>query len=237
MNKKAICLISGGLDSCVTAFIARKQRYDLFALSFRYGQRHTKELSCAKKIVKAFSAKDHIIFDVDLDKFGGSSLLVSSSQKINNHALKDIGKIIPLTYIPARNTVFLSIALAYAESIDADAIFIGANAVDYSGYPDCRPEYINAFQKLVARATKKGVQGKTIRIKAPLLHLTKAEIIKTGVKLNVPFEMTWSCYRGDTKACGTCDSCVLRLKGFQEANVDDPLSYKTDPNRYLVLKE
>jgi 7-cyano-7-deazaguanine synthase len=235
MNKKAICLISGGLDSCVTAFIAKKQGYDLYALSFRYGQHHTKELSCAKKIAKAIGVKDHIIFDIGLYKFGGSSLLTSSSQKINNHALKDIGKTIPSTYVPARNTVFLSLALAYAETMDADAIFIGANAVDYAGYPDCRPEYINAFQKLATLATKKGVQGKTIHLKAPLLYLSKAEIITTGVKLKVPFEITWSCYRGEVKACGTCDSCLLRLKGFQEANVKDPLPYKTDPDRYCVL--
>jgi len=230
MTKKAVCLISGGLDSAVTAFIAKKQGYDLYALSFRYGQRHEKELSCAKKITKAVGAKDHIIFNIDLQKFGGSSLLTSSSRQIKNHALNDIGKTIPSTYVPARNTVFLSLALAYAEAIDAVAIFIGANAVDYSAYPDCRPNYIRAYQHLANLATKRGVEGKPIRINAPLLHLTKAEIIKTGVKLNVPFGKTWSCYRGEVKACGHCDSCRLRLKGFQEAEVKDPIPYKTIPD-------
>jgi len=146
--------------------------------------------------------------------------------------MKNIGKTIPSTYVPARNTVFLSLALAYAETLDADAIFIGANAVDYSGYPDCRPEYIQAYQKLASLATRKGVQGKTIRIEAPLLHLTKAEIIKTGLQLKVPFADTWSCYRGGRQACGKCDSCILRLKGFQEAGVKDPLSYETVPTWY-----
>jgi 7-cyano-7-deazaguanine synthase len=233
MTKKAVCLISGGLDSAVAAYIAKKQGYELYALTFRYGQRHTKELSCAKKIAKAVGVKDHIIFNIDLQKFGGSSLLSSSSRQIENHALKDIGKTIPSTYVPARNTVFLSLALAYAEAINATAIFIGVNAVDYSAYPDCRPNYIRAYQHLANLATKRGVEGKTIRINAPLLSLSKAEIIKTGMKLNVPFTKTWSCYRGDVKACGRCDSCLLRLKGFQEAKVKDPIPYKNKSDYYL----
>ena len=230
MTKKAVCLISGGLDSAVTAFIAKKQGYELYALSFRYGQRHTKELSCAKKIAKTVGVKNHIIFNLDLQKFGGSSLFSTSSLDMKNHALKDIGKRIPSTYVPARNTVFLSLALAYAETINATAIFIGVNAVDYSAYPDCRPNYIRAYQHLANLATKQGVKGKKIHINAPLLSLSKAEIIKTGVKLNVPFTKTWSCYRGDVKACGRCDSCRLRLKGFHEAKVKDPIPYKTIPN-------
>jgi 7-cyano-7-deazaguanine synthase len=231
-KKKAVCLISGGLDSCVTAFYAKKQGYEIYGLSFRYGQRHTKELACAKKIGKAVDVKDHIFFDVNLARFGGSSLLTTSTNSVKNHSIKNIGKTIPSTYVPARNTVFLSLALAYAETLDADAIFIGANAVDYSGYPDCRPEYIQAFQRLASLATRKGVEGKTIRIKAPLLCLSKADIIKTGHKLKVPFADTWSCYRGGRKACGKCDSCILRLKGFKEAAVKDPLSYEIEPVWY-----
>jgi len=230
MTKKAVCLISGGLDSAVAAYIAKKQGYELYALTFRYGQRHTKELSCAKKIAKEIGVKDHIFFNLDLQKFGGSSLLSSSSRQIENHALKDIGKTIPSTYVPARNTVFLSLALAFAEAIDGAAIFIGVNAVDYSAYPDCRPNYIRAYQHLANLATKHGVEGKPIHINTPLLHLSKAEIIKAGVKLNVPFTKTWSCYRGDTKACGRCDSCLLRLKGFQEAKIKDPIPYITKPD-------
>ena len=227
MTKKAVCLISGGLDSAVTAFIAKKQGYELYALSFRYGQRHKKEISCAKKLVNAVGIIEHIVINIDLQKFGGSSLLSTSQYRINNHKLEDIGKKVPSTYVPARNTIFLSIALAYAEVIKATAIFIGVNSVDFSAYPDCRPDYIRAFQYLANLATERTVKGKAINIKAPLLYLSKSEIIKEGVKLNVPFRNTWSCYRGGTKACGRCDSCRLRIKGFKEAKVKDPISYIT----------
>jgi 7-cyano-7-deazaguanine synthase len=226
MVKRAVCLISGGLDSAVTAFLARKQGFEIHALSFRYGQRHAKELLCAKKISNAVGAKNHIVLPVNLEKFGGSSLLQNSSQCIKNHRLKNIGKKIPSTYVPARNTIFLSFALAYAETIDADSIFIGVNAVDYSAYPDCRPAYINAFEKLAQLATRRGVEGQRIHIKAPLLRLSKSQIIRLGAKLHVPFSITWSCYRGAKKACGHCDSCLLRLKGFQEAGLIDPISYE-----------
>ena len=225
MTKKAVCLLSGGLDSAVCAFIAKKQGYEIYALSFRYGQRHTKELTCAKKISKAVGAKNHIILPLDLEIFGGSSLFKRSTRNIDHHSLKDIGKTIPSTYVPARNTIFLSYALAYAETIHADAIFIGVNAVDYSAYPDCRPAYITRFQQLANIATRQGAEGKKININAPLLRLTKGEIIKKGVELHVPFSKTWSCYQGSAKACGRCDSCLLRLKGFREANVKDPLQY------------
>jgi len=232
MVKKAVCLISGGLDSCVTSFIAKEQGYEIYALSFNYGQLHKKELDCSNKIAQAVGVENRIILDVDFQKFGKSSLLNTSSDSIQDHNLKDIAREIPSTYVPARNTVFLSMALAYAESTDADAIFIGVNAVDYSGYPDCRPEYIQAYQKMADLATKKGIEGRSIKIEAPLLQLTKSEIIKTGLKLNAPLADTWSCYRGEELACGRCDSCVLRLKGFKDAGVEDPIQYEHYPDWY-----
>ncbi len=232
MVKKAVCLISGGLDSCITSFIAKEQGYEIYALSFNYGQLHKKELDCSNKIAQAVGVENRIILDVDFQKFGKSSLLNTSSDSIQDHNLKDIAREIPSTYVPARNTVFLSMALAYAESTDADAIFIGVNAVDYSGYPDCRPEYIQAYQKMADLATKKGIEGRSIKIEAPLLQLTKSEIIKTGLKLNAPLADTWSCYRGEELACGRCDSCILRLKGFKDAGVEDPIQYEHYPDWY-----
>lgn len=233
MTRKAVCLISGGLDSCVTAFIAQKEGYDLYAMSFDYGQLHKRELTCAKKIAKAVGARDHMVFFVDLKRFGGSSLLDKSFTFPQDQEVGDIGKKgIPSTYVPARNTVFLSLALGYAEAINAEAIFIGAHAMDYSGYPDCRPEYFQAFQTLANLATRRGVEGTPITIKTPILNLSKADIIKKGVELKAPFEDTWSCYQGDRKACGRCDSCLLRLKGFHEAGVEDPLRYEHYPSWY-----
>ena len=227
MSKKAVCLLSGGIDSCVSAFIAKKKGYELYALSFNYKQKHKKEIDSAKKIGFDLSVKNHIIFNLDLDKFGKSSLTDLNLIPEKDHDLKHIGKTIPSTYVPARNTIFLSIALAYAESIDADAIFIGVTSTDYSGYPDCRPEFINAFQKLADLATKKGVEEKKIMIKAPLLKLSKSEIIKKGIELDAPLEKTWSCYLGRDLACGRCDSCLLRLKGFKDLGMTDPLKYES----------
>ena len=233
MKHKAICLISGGIDSCVATFIALEKGYQIYALSFNYGQLHDRELDSAKKIAEAAETKRHIIFDINLQLFGGSSLLDRSLVMPKNREMKDISSEgIPSTYVPARNTVFLSIALAYAESIDADAIFIGANAIDYSGYPDCRPEYIRAYQAMADLATRRGVEGRPIRIEAPLLYMTKADIIKSGIRLGAPLEKTWSCYKGGEKACGRCDSCIIRLKGFKEAGVDDPIKYEYYPDWY-----
>jgi 7-cyano-7-deazaguanine synthase len=232
MSKKAISLISGGLDSCVSSYIAKDKGYKIYGISFRYGQRHQRELDCAKIISDSLGVQNHIIIDIDFRKFGDTSLLNSSFEKIENHNLNDIGKEIPRTYVPGRNTIFLSFALSYAESIDADSIFIGVNAIDYSGYPDCRPEFINAFQQMANLALKKSVMGNKIKIETPLINLKKYEIIKIGKKLNIPFAETWSCYRGDDKACGRCDSCLLRLKGFKKAKIKDPIEYKYLPKWY-----
>jgi len=234
MLKKAVCLISGGLDSCITAYIAKKEGYEIYPLTIFYGQRHKKEIISAKKIADALKAKKHIIFNLDLSVFGGSSLTNKSIKIEKNNKLEDIGKKIPNTYVPARNTIFLSIALAYAEVLNADAIFIGATATDYSGYPDCRPEYFKAFQELANIATKIGTEGKKILIKAPLLNMRKSEIIKKGLELNAPIEKTWSCYSGEKKACGKCDSCLLRLKGFKEIGKKDPIDYKFLPKWYTL---
>ena len=230
--KKAVCLLSGGLDSTVTAYTAKQEGYEIFPLSFFYGQRHERELQAARTIGKKLTDTKHIFFNLDLSQFGGSSLFKTDETPLPNTDIHQIGKEIPQTYVPARNTVFLSIALAYAETLNADAIFIGVTATDYSGYPDCRPEYINAFQKMADLATKKGVENNPIHIKTPLLFLSKAQIISKGKKLDVPFEHTWSCYQGGAKACGVCDSCLLRLKGFKEAGLIDPLPYETTPSWY-----
>lgn len=232
MVKKAICLISGGLDSCVATCIAKEKGFQIYALTFSYEQLHTKELQCAQAIVKQLQIKQHIIIPIPFQKFCKSSLLQNSEIPLEANTLDTIGSVIPSTYVPARNTIFLSIALGYAESIDAHSIFIGANAVDYSGYPDCRPHYFSAFQKMADLATKRGVQGRSIKIETPLLHMSKAMIIQTGVKLQAPIAKTWSCYQGKTYACGRCDSCLLRLKGFQDARVHDPLTYQEYPVWY-----
>lgn len=234
MKNKAVCLISGGIDSCVTSYLAKKENYLIYALTINYGQQHKKEIISAKKIAKLLRAEDHIILNIDFKKFGGSSLTDNSIEIESNRSLDEIGKNIPSTYVPARNTVFLSLALAYSEAIDADAIFIGVTSTDYSGYPDCRQEYIQAFQKMAKFATKKGIEGKSINIKTPLIDKSKAEIIKIGLDLKVPFENTWSCYKGDKKACGRCDSCLLRLRGFKKSKSKDPIDYDFLPNWYKI---
>lgn len=231
MKKKAVCLISGGLDSTVCAYIAKSNDYDIYSFTFNYGQQHKKEIKYAKLISSEIKSKEHIIFNLKLDLFKGS-ILFKGEYKNLNHKISDIGNKIPRTYVPARNTIFLSIALAYAETINSDYIFIGVNSTDYSGYPDCRPEFINAFQELSNLAIKKSIENKKIIVKTPLIHLTKAEIIKKGISLSVPFDKTWSCYKGDKIACGKCDSCLLRLKGFKEANIKDPIEYENFPHWY-----
>ena len=223
-TRRAIVLLSGGLDSATVLAIARSKGYVCHALSFRYGQRHTEELRAAQRVAKAFGVKDHKIATIDLRLFGGSAL-TDDIQVPKNRSHKAMGKGIPITYVPARNTIFLSFALAWAEVLGAQDIFIGVNALDYSGYPDCRPEYIKAYQKLANLATKVGVE-KTARFKihTPLIRMTKAQIIRTGLKLGLDYGLTLSCYDpiGGKKPCGRCDACLLRAKGFKEAGAIDP---------------
>lgn len=228
MSKKAVVLLSGGLDSTTTLAIAHDEGYDTYCMSFRYGQRHAVELQCAKNIAKVFGARQHIVVDIDLRTFGSSALTETDIEVPKDRSNTEMENGIPITYVPARNTIFLSYALAWAEVLVADTIFIGANAIDYSGYPDCRPEYIDAYETLANLATQAGVEGKTkLRIRAPLIDKTKAEIIQIGAALGVDYSLTLSCYDPDTQgsACGGCDSCLLRKKGFKEAGIPDPTPY------------
>jgi 7-cyano-7-deazaguanine synthase len=227
VRKKAVVLLSGGLDSNTVLAIARSEGYELYAMSFRYGQRHSMELESARRIVRAIGVEKHLIVDFDLRAIGGSAL-TDQLDVPKDRAAEDIASGIPVTYVPARNTIFLSFALAWAESLGVEDIFIGVNALDYSGYPDCRPEYIDAFERMAMLATKAGVEGRMrLKIHAPLIAMTKADIIKTGLELGVDYSLTFSCYDPSAEglACGKCDSCLLRLKGFAEAGIRDPLSY------------
>ncbi|MBU0478337.1 7-cyano-7-deazaguanine synthase QueC [bacterium] len=222
--KKAIVLSSGGIDSTTSMAIAKAENYELYSLTLDYGQRHKIEIKSAKKVASSFYVKEHKIIVVDLTKIGDSALTANIDIPTDSRPME-----IPVTYVPARNTIFLSIALAWAEVVGANDIFIGANAVDYSGYPDCRPEYLKAFENLANLGTKAGIKGKQIKIHAPLLRMSKAEIIKKGVELGIDYSITWSCYnpRTGSKACGKCDSCKFRLKGFRETGYEDPIQYST----------
>jgi 7-cyano-7-deazaguanine synthase len=223
--KRAVVLLSGGLDSATTLAICRADGFTAHALSFDYGQRHNVELRGAKRIAAALGAYDHRTATIDLRVFGGSALTADLAVP-KNRAPKQEGQI-PITYVPARNTIFLSYALAWCEVLGAADIFIGANAIDYSGYPDCRPEFISAFEKLAGLATKAGIEGTKFRIHAPLIALSKADIIRKGAELGVDFSLTHSCYDPTVEgfACGHCDSCRLRLEGFREAGLIDPIRY------------
>ena len=222
---KAVVLVSGGLDSTTCLAIAREQDFDLYALTLNYGQRHDHELNSARMIVDFFNIHDHSIIDIDLAQFGGSAL----TDQIDVPKKRDLSDMdeIPVTYVPARNTVFLSLALAWAEVLGSFDIFIGVNALDYSGYPDCRPEYISSFEKTANLATKAGVSGSSFKIHTPLIDMTKSEIIKVGLDLGVDYSLTSSCYDPDQEGnpCGLCDACYLRLKGFKETGITDPLNY------------
>ncbi len=221
--KKAIVLVSGGLDSATCLAIAQAEGYACYALSFDYGQRSVSELSAAARLAEAAGVVAHKTLPIDMGAIGGSAL-TDRSIAVPEQETQGI----PVTYVPARNTVFLSYALAWAEVVSAEAIFIGVNALDYSGYPDCRPEYINAFQSLLDLATKAGVEGKSIALRTPLIDLTKAEIIDVGLQLGVDYAVTVSCYQADEdgRACGRCDSCRLRKKGFADAQSEDPTRYR-----------
>ena len=224
--KHAVVLLSGGLDSATTLAIARSRGYETYALSFDYGQRHRQELDAARNIANSVAAKEHRIIKIDNQIFAGSAL-INDVDVPKSRSEEEIGRGIPPTYVPARNTIFLAHALAWAETIPAGHIFIGANAIDYSGYPDCRPEFIALFETLANVGTKAGAEGARIQIHAPLIKLSKAEIIRKAVELNVDLSLTHSCYdpTPDSRACGECDSCQLRLKGFREAGVTDPIKY------------
>lgn len=243
MRKNVIVLLSGGLDSSTLAYFAANNtspqiQNKIFTLTFDYGQRHKKELVSALKISKKVKAVEHKIVKFDLTIFGNSSLTDTSLKVPKGRRLlltaknKLISGSIPSTYVPARNTIFLAFALAYAEAVNASEIYIGVNSIDYSGYVDCRPEFIKRFQELAKVATSFGVNGNPIKIKTPLINLTKAEIVRLGEKLGVDWSLTWSCYLGEELACGLCDSCQLRLMGFLQAGVIDPLQYKQLPKFY-----
>ena len=229
-SKKAVVLLSGGLDSTTTLAIARNLGYAVHALSFQYGQRHTLELKAAARVAEALGVSRHMVAPIDLRLFGGSAL-TDNIDVPKSRSVAEIGQGIPITYVPARNTIFLSFALAWAEVINAKDIFLGVNALDYSGYPDCRPEFIRAYENLANLATKVGVEGGRFTIHTPLIEMTKAEIIRKGLALGIDYSITVSCYDPSSGglACGECDACLLRLKGFRDAGLTDPAGYLTVP--------
>ena len=229
MTKKAVVLLSGGLDSATCVAIAQNIGFDVYGLSFRYGQRDNHEFEAAEAVAKALSIKRHVIIDIDLRAFGGSAL-TSNVEVPKGRSSIDMDHEIPVTYVPARNTIFLSFALAFAETLNSNDIFIGVNSLDYSGYPDCRPEYIDAFQKMAHLATKIGVEGNNkVKINTPLMNMTKTEIIKKGMSLGVDYSITTSCYDPGQNhlACGQCDSCFIRLNGFAGIGAVDPIKYQS----------
>jgi 7-cyano-7-deazaguanine synthase len=224
---KAVVLLSGGMDSTTTAAVAQRDGFDVHALSVRYGQRHAVELAAARRVAQRLGIRHHIVIDLDLRAFGGSAL-TSDTPVPKDTPVSEIGARIPSTYVPARNTIFLSLALAWAETLGARDIFLGANALDYSGYPDCRPEYLEAYARMADLATRAGVEGARLTIHAPLLRLTKREIVALGLSLGLDYGLTSTCYdpAPDGAACGRCEACRLRLKGFEEAGVPDPARYQ-----------
>jgi len=228
-----VVLLSGGVDSSTVLALASTEDYNIHALSFRYGQRHEREIEAAKRVAAFFDVRNHLIIDFNLRAIGGSAL-TDQIDVPKGREPEEISRTIPVTYVPARNTIFLSFALSLAEKIEAEDIFFGANQLDYSGYPDCRGEYIRAFEEMANLATKAGVEGRLkVKIHTPLIQMTKAEIVRKGLELGLDFSLTWSCYdpTADGLACGLCDSCQLRLKGFREAGFDDPIRYAAGTRR------
>jgi len=228
-----VVLLSGGVDSSTVLALASTEDYNIHALSFRYGQRHEREIEAAKRVAAFFDVRNHLIIDFNLRAIGGSAL-TDQIDVPKGREPEEISRTIPVTYVPARNTIFLSFALSLAEKIEAEDIFFGANQLDYSGYPDCRGEYIRAFEEMANLATKAGVEGRLkVKIHTPLIQMTKAEIVRKGMELGLDFSLTWSCYdpTADGLACGLCDSCQLRLKGFREAGFDDPIRYAAGTRR------
>lgn len=227
-NNKAVILLSGGLDSSTVLYQARADGCECYAISFDYQQRHRRELEAAQAIARSAGVADHQIVSFDLRQWGGSALTDNRINLPQARSLGEMAQNIPVTYVPARNTIFLSFALAYAETLNAERVYIGVNALDYSGYPDCRPDYIQAMQEVFRLGTKQGREGNAIAILTPLIYLKKTEIIQLGDRLGVPWEQTWSCYAGGEIACGVCDSCRLRLAAFAALGVEDPLPYSID---------
>ena len=230
-NMKAVILLSGGLDSSTTLAIAKAEGFDMYALSFRYGQRHEHELQCARQIAESLGVVQHVIAQIDLRIFGGSAL-TSDIAVPKDRSVDTMAHEIPVTYVPARNTIFLSFAVAWAEVLGASDIFIGVNALDYSGYPDCRPEYIEAYERMAQLATRVGSEGGRLKIHTPLIQLTKGQIVSKGLSLGVDFSLTSTCYEPAVSgaACGRCDACTLRLKGFAENQMKDPAHYEINSN-------
>lgn len=224
--KKAVVLLSGGLDSTVTIAVAISAGFEAIPLTINYGQRHMRELRAAKDVVKFYNLENHVIIDLDLTVFKTSALTSPDFDVPEGNGDDLSGTMIPVTYVPSRNIIFLGIAAGLCESESAEKIFIGANSIDYSGYPDCRPEFLEAFQKTLEVGTKAGIEGRSPSIEAPLLYLTKADIVGLGKRLGAPLHLTWSCYKGGVKACGRCDSCLLRLRGFREAGYEDEIAYE-----------
>lgn len=223
---KAVVLLSGGLDSSTVLAIARERGYDVVALTFDYGQRHDREVASARAVAEALGASEHIVVSMPLGPLLDSSLTHADRAVPEGRSRPEIAEGVPSTYVPSRNIIFLSIAASIAESVGAEAVYIAANAVDFSGYPDCTPEFMNAFQQVLDVGTKAGREGLPIRVEAPVIGLTKAQIVREALRLKVPLGLTWSCYKGGDRACGRCDSCLLRLDGFRQAGAEDPLDYE-----------